>query len=520
MLSPRQPDSLRLLYLQGLRRLVIADLRTAWEKARGVVMAEVQRAARLDVEHDASSRLDARPRGGNIGRIRGALDDARATFDKAQARRDLDAYARGIADRAAKGHMDDLRRQVVSATGYDLTAEPRDKTALLRGWARENVRLIKTIPSRFFTEVRALAVDAVERGRDPAVVARELQERFGVAQSRAALIAYDQIGKLYGQLQEARQTAMGVTHYLWRETFPAHPRPEHVARHGMRFAWAAPPPDGHPGTAIRCSCFADPDLSALRGALEETRFDPRKNAAPRLAVPPEVAGAGSGSAPGVTVAIPATVASPALTPEQAALVRLRAALGPALDVRDTDEPRVQEHIRNLDRIPQPVLAALADQGVRVYIGAAGVPSLDGNRDLSGVQPRGWQRGTWDDAAGSYAASRRTVSAGVGRGWSVSGSVALHEVGHALADVRGLNYSPDLAMHHARLFDRLSPYLQQGGPAGPAGCEELVAEGLALYWSRGLAAVAREFDPAFARWVAEQSEITGRQGAEALRARVR
>ncbi len=60
-------------------------------------------------------------------------------------------------------------------------------------------------------------------------------------------------------------------------------------------------------------------------------------------------------------------------------------------------------------------------------------------------------------------------------------LALHESGHAVDDGSfGVVFSRDQEFKdiHAEVFGKLPPYLQQDGPGGLAGCEELFAEGFA------------------------------------------
>jgi SPP1 gp7 family putative phage head morphogenesis protein len=101
-----------------------------------------------------------------------------------------------------------------------------------------------------------------------------LEERMGVAESRANLIARDQVGKLFGQLNEKRQTELGVTGYVWRTVHDNRVRELHEDRDGQHFDWNDPPEetpdDGHPGTPIQCRCYAEPDLTEIFGeALSE-----------------------------------------------------------------------------------------------------------------------------------------------------------------------------------------------------------------------------------------------------------
>lgn len=64
-------------------------------------------------------------------------------------------------------------------------------------------------------------------------------------------------------LDRRRQMASGITHYRWRSMGDERTCPTCRKRDGKRFAWANPPPGGHPGEGAcegcgHCRCFAEP----------------------------------------------------------------------------------------------------------------------------------------------------------------------------------------------------------------------------------------------------------------------
>lgn len=87
-------------------------------------------------------------------------------------------------------------------------------------------------------------------------IAKELTEALSIGKPRARLIARDQTTKLAGELDQARQTSLGIKKYEWKHSRKANPRASHVARDGKIFSWDKPPEDGHPGFAINCGCKA------------------------------------------------------------------------------------------------------------------------------------------------------------------------------------------------------------------------------------------------------------------------
>lgn len=156
------------------------------------------------------------------------------------------------------------------ATGEPLTVEtmlglrrpelPRERQVFIA----ENAALIRSIDRRYLADVRGLVERADLEGWGVAELRTQLAARYGVSRSRAQLIAEDQTGKAHGQVNQIRQTQLGITSYVWRSNRDGLTRPLHARRNGKVFPWSPPPNeesgDGHPGHPVNCRCFADPVL--------------------------------------------------------------------------------------------------------------------------------------------------------------------------------------------------------------------------------------------------------------------
>ncbi|MAK31420.1 minor capsid protein, partial [Acinetobacter sp.] len=81
--------------------------------------------------------------------------------------------------------------------------------------------------------------------------------------SRARLIAADQMGKVNGQINKARQLSMGVETYVWQTAKDERVRKDHQHKQGKTFRWDDPPTGGHPGEPIRCRCTALPNYEDI-----------------------------------------------------------------------------------------------------------------------------------------------------------------------------------------------------------------------------------------------------------------
>lgn len=136
---------------------------------------------------------------------------------------------------------------------------------LMDSFVRTNAELIQDVAKQTTEQIYEVVSRAHEAGLRVEVIAGELEERFGVSKSRAELIARDQVLKLNGQVNQARQQAVGITHYRWKATMDARTRKRHAQLHNTVQQWSSPPEVApgrheHPGGDYQCRCTAEPIL--------------------------------------------------------------------------------------------------------------------------------------------------------------------------------------------------------------------------------------------------------------------
>lgn len=244
---PMYPQRLEEAYQRRLLRVVRVAHKLLMER-----LAPVLAKLRPDIDERArgdSAASDLADILRVIERVKRAVEAA----DEAPTADDLKATAAKV-DRFAAAEL-------TRTLALDVTQGGK-LTALYDAWAAENVALIESIPAQFFAEIEAKVKDAVSSGRLTRDVVKEIQGRYGVAKSRAELIARDQIGKLNGQLTQQRQTSLGITEYVWSTSKDERVRDMHRDLEGTRQRWDDPPitnPKGdrnHPGGDYQCRCVA------------------------------------------------------------------------------------------------------------------------------------------------------------------------------------------------------------------------------------------------------------------------
>ena len=151
--------------------------------------------------------------------------------------------------------------------GRELGKQLRDLPigGALRGSQAEQVNLITSLPLAAAERVQKLADQAVQPGRRPTDVAKEILASGSVSRERAALIARTEVAKASSLLTQNRAIALGVTHYVWRTAQDARVRQSHKEMDGKTVSYAEPPllSDGtrtHAGQIYNCRCFQSPIL--------------------------------------------------------------------------------------------------------------------------------------------------------------------------------------------------------------------------------------------------------------------
>jgi SPP1 gp7 family putative phage head morphogenesis protein len=258
---PRQipPNAIIIAY----RAALLAMLKDARELVRRLFLPKLpgllEEAKR---ERGDSLRMDAAGK-----RAKELAQQLRLSFMDAHPARELEALADRVGRRISSHQKEQLQRQLRAAVGVDVVAAEPNLAGPIDNFVQENVSLITSIPMRYFDEVEQRTQAAIRTGTRHEDLAEELGERFGVAESRAELIARDQTLSFYARLNETRQKAVGLDGYIWRTAKDERVRPYHAEREGERFSWDDPPEGGHAGTEVNCRCWAEPDVEALIESL-------------------------------------------------------------------------------------------------------------------------------------------------------------------------------------------------------------------------------------------------------------
>lgn len=158
-----------------------------------------------------------------------------------------------------------IGEMLYKSTGLDFTGLMRDEDLqdAVDSAVAANVSLIQSIPKQYLDKVEAAVLDGIQTGKRSDEIKKSILDIGHSTDSRAKLIAVDQLGKINGRLAQIRQQKLGITHYTWSTSHDERVRHTHRLRNGLIFAWNDPPSDGHPGIPIRCRCVPIPYTAHL-----------------------------------------------------------------------------------------------------------------------------------------------------------------------------------------------------------------------------------------------------------------
>jgi SPP1 gp7 family putative phage head morphogenesis protein len=230
-----------------------------------------------------------------------AFQAAAAAAAKALPESMMEAAAQSTALRVSEWSADQFQQQVQRVIKVNLYDDTSGLAEHLDLFVSDNVKLIKDLTAGHLADIKGVVTRGARSGLRHEEVALQIERQLGVAKNRAALIASDQVGKLNGEINQLRQTNLGVRRYRWSTSLDERVRKQHQRLEGTIQEWKNPPvvdtrtgERGHPGQPIRCRCSAIPiidDVLADAGLIAPEDVElthPRQGEQPPLRTPPAI----------------------------------------------------------------------------------------------------------------------------------------------------------------------------------------------------------------------------------------
>ena len=174
-------------------------------------------AARADADdEDFEDDEDAEDVEDISSKLRALLLDGRKKVEASLAQADIHALATKYGKTTSEFQKTQLNRQVKTAVGVDPTFKDPGLRARIGVFAKQNVTLVSRIPEKLHEDLANLIEEGALNGWLNEGLADKIADRFDISENHARLIARDQVGSLFADMNHDRQRSIGVTRFIWR----------------------------------------------------------------------------------------------------------------------------------------------------------------------------------------------------------------------------------------------------------------------------------------------------------------
>lgn len=181
----------------------------------------------------------------------------------------IDGISGAIAGRVVQAQKEAVDNQIADMVEMMTTVDIRaimtgeNLTDVVNDAISANVSLIESIPKKYFDKLETIVNTGFQDGWTYNQIQDEIYKVGHSTKARARFIARDQIGKMNGQFNKARQESLGIDSYTWDTSGDERVRDKHARMDGKTVRWDDPPSFGHPGQDFQCRCTPIPNLDHL-----------------------------------------------------------------------------------------------------------------------------------------------------------------------------------------------------------------------------------------------------------------
>ncbi len=275
--KPRFPLEIERKYYAEMKKLIVDKLEEITRRYLLPALPNILSEAKQDMPTFDAEGI----RRDNYGRLIDMIfGQMKVAFARELTDQEIDELTRKYASQGQTFNKATLGATFQKVLGVDpLISEPYLQP-IMREFIDTNTNLIRSIGSQYFDQVQADTYRHIQVGVYNKVYATKIKSEYeqefknqfeaGIlkrrvtnADARARLIARDQISKYNGQLNQTRQTALGITKYRWVTAGDERVRERHRQLNGRIFDWNNPPISDsgepiNPGDDFQCRCNALP----------------------------------------------------------------------------------------------------------------------------------------------------------------------------------------------------------------------------------------------------------------------
>jgi SPP1 gp7 family putative phage head morphogenesis protein len=263
--------------LRGSRLTMNIGTEAAYNKKLQALVKRMTATLKREIDRALVSHFNTAQDSGIISKVRMIINRLEREFNK-EFRSRADRLSKTMLSSVDKDSTKSLHSSLKELSGglsIKTSAVTEGVEDVLTAAVAQNVGLIKSIPSEYFTQVRTQILNSIMNPDNKGLadlrdsINGVLSDRYKRVRNRAHQIATDQTRKAYNQINAARMTSMGIEYFEWVHSGGGKtPRPYHRdVLNGKTFKISEPPiidPNtgerGLPGQAINCRCTMIPSI--------------------------------------------------------------------------------------------------------------------------------------------------------------------------------------------------------------------------------------------------------------------
>lgn len=194
------------------RRIGEAKLPVAVGMEYNAALQRIVREIKKDIDEQLIPTLRAEERNYTADswftRIQAVLDRLRRKWNSPE-------FA-SIATQIASKFVTTVDGRVTKNFGLDVYGDDAELQTVINMSIFDNVRLIKTIPEQYLSQVESIVVTNTRAGNRSSSMVTALTEQFGVRSRHAKFIARDQTAKVNSAIAQHRMESSGFEFFQWR----------------------------------------------------------------------------------------------------------------------------------------------------------------------------------------------------------------------------------------------------------------------------------------------------------------
>jgi len=186
----------------------------------------------------------------------------------------------GAVNNTSEASLKSSLKELSGGIAIDPTKATKNVSEVVKASIAENAELIKTIPTRYLTQIQGEVMRSITTGNGLQNLVPFFEKQKGITKRHAKNMALDQTRKAYNSVNKARMQDVGVNKFKWLHSGGGQtPRPHHIAKfpsglNGGIFSFSDLPvidtrtgERGIPGQAINCKCRMMPVIEFEDGEI-------------------------------------------------------------------------------------------------------------------------------------------------------------------------------------------------------------------------------------------------------------